>query len=189
MFIHKILFYFFLVIPFLILIGCATSYAPGNYLPDTDDVPQNVNGGWITIITEPDSLNSDDNWMQYSGEFISTGDSVIYLLYDSLYEISKCKIVESILELDEKNTTTYGLWVLGGSLLTISNGAYGIYTLPPWLLLGIPTIIDESARDRYEEINPTQEYWESIRKFSRFPQGVSGIDISKIKPFILSEKK
>ncbi len=60
---------------FLLLIGCAASYAPDDCLPDTDDVPQNTYGGWITVITEPDTLNPDENWMQYSGEFISLEDS------------------------------------------------------------------------------------------------------------------
>jgi hypothetical protein len=188
--IHKKILLFWVLISSLLLIGCAASYAPIDYLPDTDDVPQNIYGGWLTVITAPDILNPDENWMQYSGEFIASEDSMIYLLYDSLYQILKSKITESILELDEKNTATYGLWVFGGSILTISNGYYAGITLPLWLLVGIPTVVGESARDRYEMDDPTQEYWDSIEMFARFPQGVSDIDLTTIEPvFNLNESE
>jgi hypothetical protein len=184
MYIHKKIFYSLLLILCTLLIGCAASYAPDNWLPETADVPQNVFGGWITVITAPDILNPDEKWMEYSGEFIASEDSVIIILYDSLYQIPKSKIVNSILELDQKNTTAYGLWVLGGSVLTISNGYYMGITLPLWLFAGIPTVVGESARDRYEMDEPTQEYWDSIKVFARFPQGVSNIDLASIKPII-----
>ncbi len=186
--IHKKILLFLMMSPLLILIGCAASLAPENYLPETEDVPQDVYGGWLTITTSPDSLNPNEKWMMYGGEFIAYEDSVVYLLYDSLYQIPIRKITESTLELDEKNTTTYGLWVLGGSVLTISNGAYGIITLPLWLVAGIPTVSGESMRDRYEMDEPTQKYWNSIKMFARFPQGLRGIDLSTIKPYFVSQK-
>jgi len=186
MYIHKKIVCFFLLTLSTLLMRCATSYAPANYLPSTDDVPQNIYGGWLTVITAPDSLDPDENWMQFSGEFIASEDSIIYLLYDSLYQIPKSKITESTLELDEKNTTTYGLWVFGGSILTLSNGIYAGITLPLWLLAGIPTVVGESSRDRYETDEPTKEYWNSIKMFARFPQGVGNIDLNSIKPIFKS---
>jgi len=186
--IHKKIIYLLWLLHFLNFFGCATSYAPENYLPDTDDVPQNVYGGWLTVITEPDSLISNDKWMMYSGEFIASEDSVIYLLYDSLYRIPKRRITESTLELDGKSTGAYGGWVAGGSLLTISNGYYLVFTLPLWLFAGIPTVAGESTRDRYEEDYPTQEYWNSIKMFARFPQGVADIDLSELKSLTFVQK-
>ncbi len=35
---------------------------------------------------------------------------------------------------------------------------------------------------------PTQEYWDSIKMFARFPQGVGDIDLSQIKPLTLIQK-
>lgn len=187
--IHNKILYTLLSISFIFFTGCATSYAPDNWLPDTQDVPQNVYGGWITVITEPDSLNSNEKWMQYSGEFIASDDSVIYLLYDSLYQIPKNNIRNSTLELDEKSSTAYGFWLLGGSVSTLSNGYYAGITLPLWLLAGIPTVVGESVRDRYEMEEPTEEYWESIQKFARFPQGIANIDLTQVKPMKLSEEQ
>jgi hypothetical protein len=169
-------------ISYLLFTGCAASYAPDNWLPDTDDVPQNIYGGWITLITEPDSLSPEEKWMQYSGEFISYDEKNIYLLYDSLYQIPKRIISSSTLELDAKNSSAYGMWVFLGSVSTISHGYYAAITLPSWLIFGIPSAVGESVRDRYEEEPPTQEYWDSIYKFARFPQGVSDIDLTTIKP-------
>ena len=172
----------------MLLFGCASSYAPSDFLPATSDVPQNPYGGWITIITEPDSLIPDDKWMMYSGEFISTEENSVYLLYDSVYQIPKKKITNSLLELDEKNTAAYGLWVLGGSVLTISNGYYAVFTLPLWLAAGIPTVVGESIRDRYEMDFPNDEYWDSVKVFARFPQGIDDIDLSQLKPYAISKK-
>jgi hypothetical protein len=188
MFTHKKILYSLLLISCALIIGCAGSYAPNNYLPETEDVPQNVYGGWITVTTAPDSLKPNDKWMMYGGEFIASGDSDIYLLYDSLYRIPKRNITESTLELDAKNTGAYGGWVAGGSLLTISNGYYLVFTLPLWLVAGIPSVSGESIRDRYEMDEPTQEYWNSIKMFARFPQGVGDIDLSQIKPLTLIQK-
>jgi hypothetical protein len=188
MFTHKKIIITLLFTIKLFIIGCAASYAPENYLPGTSDVPHNVYGGWLTLTTEPDSLVQESKWMMYGGEFIAVDDSVVFLLYDSLYLIPRRIISESILELDEKNTTTYGLWVLGGSLLTISNGYYAGITLPLWLAAGIPTVAGESARDRYEMEYPDEIYWSNAKKFSRFPQGVKDIDLTQIKPYTFSKK-
>lgn len=183
MFILKNLICLILLILVSIIAGCATSNAPSNFLPKTDDISQNVFGGWITIITEPDSLIPGDKWLMYGGEFIAVDDSTVYVMYDSIYQISKYKVAESILELDEKNTTAYGLWVLGGSLLTLSNGYYASITLPLWLIAGIPSVVGESERDKYDMDEPDEAYWDSVKVFARFPQGLDGIDLSQIKPY------
>lgn len=170
--------------------GCATTYAPDSWLPDTDDVPQNPYGGWITLITEPDTINPAEKWMQFSGEFISLDDNNVYLLYDSLYQVPKRKITNSTLELDAKSSTAYGLWVFGGSISTISHGYYAAITLPLWLIFGIPSAVGESVRDRYELDYPDQQYWDSVKVFARFPQGISDIDLTTIKPvFNLNESE
>ena len=185
MFTLRLLAYFLSGISFLILAGCTSSYAPAGYLPPTDEVPEEVHGGWITIITSPDTYKSDDKWMMYGGEFIAVEDIAIYVLYDSLYQIPKREVIKSTLELDEKNTGVYGAWVTGGSLLTISNGYYAVITLPLWLFAGIPSVAGEFTRDRYELEYPDEQYWSDVKKFARFPQGVNDIDLSQIKPLNL----
>ena len=180
---HNKLLYIIVVISALIFIGCATTYAPADWLPKTEDIPKNIYGGWITIITETNSLDSEDLGMQYSGEFIAEDSSTVFLLYDTLYQIPKNKIKSSILELDSKNATGYGLWTAGGIVSTISHGFFLIISAPVWLVTGIPTTILESSRDRYEAEYPDEIYWNEVKKFARFPQGVDGIDLRQLKPY------
>ena len=182
MFTRKIILSSLLFISSLLISGCGTSYAPDNWLPETDDVPQSTHGGWITVVTQEVKSQSDEEWMQYSGEFIALDEDNVYVLYDSLYIIAKEKIVNSVIDLDQKNTAIYALWVGLGSLSTISNGAYGLITLPLWLLGGIPTAAGESYRDMHAEEYPSEIYWSDINKFSRFPQGVDSINLSKLQP-------
>lgn len=185
MYYRKNIINFFIIISFLFILGCASTYAPEAYLPETEDVQRETYGGWITLVTAPDSLAPEENWMQYSGEFISMDEENIYLLYDSLYLIPKKKIYSSVIEIDEKNSTTFGFWTAGGIASTVTNGVFLIITAPLWLLAGIPTTVGESVRDRYEAEYPDDGYWESIMKFSRFPQGITDIDLKNLRPKII----
>jgi len=67
--------------------------------------------------------------------------------------------------------------------LTLSNGYYASITLPLWLIAGIPSVVGESERDKYDMDEPDEAYWDSIKAFARFPQGLDGIDLSQIKPY------
>ena len=131
---------------------------------------------------KPDSLKNGNKYLQYNGEFISSDTLSVYLLADSLYVVNKVDVISSILELDKKNSTDFGLWTAGGCLLTITNGFFAVITAPIWLITGIPVAIGESVRDRYESDNPNSTYWNSIQKFARFPQGIADIDITALKP-------
>lgn len=182
MFTRKNIFSSLLFIFSLLITGCATTYAPDNWLPDTDDVPQNTHGGWIALVTQEAISQSDEVWMQYSGEFIALDEDNVYLLYDSLYIIPKNIITESVVDIDQKNTGMYALWVILGSLSTISNGYYLTITFPLWLIAGIPTASGESFRDMHAEEYPDEIYWGNINKFSRFPQGVDSINLSDLQP-------
>jgi len=165
--------------------GCATTYAPSGWLPDTDEIQKEAYGGWMTLFVNPDSLNDEDYYLQYDVEFISSDKNNVYLLADSLYIIPKEKIDSGVLEIDDKNSLEYGLWTFGGTLATISNGAYLIFTAPIWLLVGIPSATGESYRDRYEyEKGKTDTlYWEDIQKYARFPQGLNNeIDLRALIP-------
>jgi hypothetical protein len=183
MLVHKIIIISYLS---LFFIGCARTYAPGDWLPETEEISQQAFGGWMTIIIYPDTVNPEEKWFQYGGEFISSDETNVYLLYDTVYIISKENIFSATLELDQKNSVEYGLWTLGGTIGTISNGFYLIFTAPFWLLTGIPATVSESGRDIYEAKNPDSDYWNNIQKFARFPQGLpEKFDLKNLKPKII----
>ena len=52
------------------------------------------------------------------------------------------------------------------------------------MIAGIPAVSGESFRDRYEEENPDEYYWDDVIKYSRFPQGVDGLNLSDLQPII-----
>ncbi len=173
------------IICFYILIlfsGCATTYAPHDWLPKTDDVPKGAYGGWMTLFVKPDSLMNSNKLLQYNGEFISSDTSHVYLLADSLYVVNKKDVMSSLIEIDQKNISDFGLWTAGGCLLTATNGLFAILTAPIWLITGISVSVGESVRDRYETDNPDELYWSSIQKFSRFPQGIAEINLMSLTP-------
>ncbi len=172
----------------ILISGCATTYAPSDWLPNTDEIQKESFGGWMTLIVRPDSLIAQDTYLQYDGEFISSDENNVYLLADSLFIIPKENISTGILEIDEKNSVEYGLWTFGGFIATISNGVYLIFTAPFWLITGIPATIGESNRDRYEydEENTDSLYWENIQKFARFPQGLpDNVELKNLKPKLI----
>lgn len=189
MYCHEKAFYVALLIFSIIAIGCATTYAPDNWLPDTDEVSQSAFGGWMTLIVNMSISEKDEKILQYGGEFIADDSLKVYLLYDSLYVIPKEKIENSVIEIDDKNTGAYAAWVVGGSLLTLSNGYYAAITFPLWMVGGIPAVSGESLRDRYEADFPNENYWDEVRIFARFPQGVDGINLTEIKPIMHLDKK
>ena len=147
--------------------GCAHSYAPNRWLPDTNQIQTEAYGGWLTIDYEP--LN--DQTIEIKGEYITSDTSNIYILYDSLFIIPKAKIIDAVLEIDDKNTSEYDGWTILGSASTLSHGWFLGFTFPMWLATGISASSGESFRDRYSESDLNEAYWNQILKYSRFPQG------------------
>ncbi len=167
MLIHKF-FVLFLFITGIIVSGCAHSYAPRRWLPDTDQIQTEAFGGWLSIEyrTEIEGTN------KVKGEYITSDSANVYLLYDSLTIIPKSKITEAVLEIDDKNTSEYSGWTVLGMISTLSHGLFSVFTMPTWLMTGIIASSGESYRDRYSADDPANEYWDLIIKFARFPQGL-----------------
>lgn len=167
----------------LMISGCAATHAPSNWLPETEKFPENTYGGWMTIITSDETKDGKERYLQYGGEFISQDEDNVYILYDTVYIISKKDIRNISLELVEKSTTEFGLWTLGGTVATLSNGKFLIITAPLWLIAGTSAAVGESTRDLYETDNPDILFWNNIMKFARFPQGLpTNINLSELKP-------
>ena len=177
MFTHKNTF-LILILFSILFVGCATTYAPDTWLPETEDVQIEVYGGWMTIV-----VAEEGEWIQYGGEFIGQDEEFAYVLYDTLFTLSKANVQNFTLELDQKNISLYALWSATGFLVSpFANGVYSIFTAPLWMIGGISTASGESFRDRFEIELPTYADWESINQFARFPQGIKSINLNNIKP-------
>jgi len=181
---HKIK-YSVLYLALLLFYGCATSYAPDNWLPNTDQIQKEAYGGWLTLyVSDYSTTQNYGTPEEISGEFISSDSINVYLLaVDNLLTINKSDIKEAILELDDKNSLEYGAWAGVGTLATISHGKFLIISAPLWLIVGISAASGESFRDRYVEEMPAATYWEEVQKFARFPQGIPpNLDLNELKP-------
>jgi hypothetical protein len=189
MFYRKIFIVVTIITSLIIISGCAKRYAPVNYLPETEKVPEDAFGGWITLVMEGDRLPQNKKPLQYGGEFIAVDENVVYVLNDSLLQIPKQTVFKSILEVDKKETATYGYWTFFGTLISATHGVFFAVTAPLWLSIGISATIGESERDRYEIEHPDEDYWEEVKKYSRFPQGVSNIDLTSLKPKEIPEEE
>ncbi len=179
---HHKLIYPLLIFIFL-LCGCSRSFAPDGWLPETDDYLMNIYGGWITLIVESDSTTDEKELYEYKGEFLAVDSEYVYLLADSVYIVNRNNIKNSLLELDEKNSSTFALWGAAFLLTPFVNGILCVITGPLGLISGFGAAVTESDRDRYEVSDPGEEYWENVSKFSRFPQGIpEGIELNRIRP-------
>ena len=181
---HKIK-YSVLYIALLFFYGCATSYAPDNWLPNTDQIQKEAYGGWLTLyISDYSGTENYGTPAITSGEFISSDSNNVYLLtVDNLLTINKSEIQEAILELDDKNTGEYAIWTTLGTLSTLSHGMFLTVSAPLWIIVGSSAASGESLRDRYVEELPAAIYWDKVQKFARFPQGIPpDLDLKELKP-------
>jgi hypothetical protein len=75
----------------------------------------------------------------------------------------------------------FGAWTFFGSLLTISNGYFLLFTLPTTLIMGISTIAGEAKRLNFLDY-PANSF-ENLSKYARFPQGLpEGLNIADLRP-------
>ncbi len=185
MLIHKTL-NIFLCSSIIIIGGCAHSYAPKRWLPDTQQIQTEAFGGWLTIEYKIQNKKTE----KVGGEYITSDSTNVYILYDSLFIIPKEKITRAILEIDNKNISSYAGWTALGSISTLSHGKFLIFTFPIWIITGVSATSGESYRDRYEDDNPTDIYWNKIIKFARFPQGIpENINLNILRRKEINEKK
>jgi hypothetical protein len=99
---------------------------------------------------------------------------LLSVLIPAIYIYPQVKEIESLSYFKQGNfefnfSTNLGV---GFSSTTRTDKNYSKITAHLWLFTGIPATVGESVRDRYESEYPDDAYWESIKKFSRFPQGI-----------------
>ena len=156
----------------ILLSSCAATYAPEGWLPRAEDIPSDTYGAWCTLTLKASNAIKKYDQNIIMGELIAVTDTSVFILNDILLDkISKKNIERSIIELDSKHYE-YGIHTCLGTLSTISHGILLVATAPLWILTGVSVSVGETNRDRYIGDPPDKLYWESVRKFSRFPQGL-----------------
>ena len=172
---HKKLKIAFLLLPILIYSGCAASNVPDNWLSEPEDMATNTYGGWITV----DYSSNLKEEFRISGELIAISNDSVYVLNEIFYAISKNDILSARLVCYESNYGKMAPLVLLGTLSTISNGWFLIFTAPMWIIGGT---ISTATRSHAPIINFPQTDFDEFVPYARFPQGLpKGINRNKIK--------
>ncbi|HTK82689.1 MAG TPA: hypothetical protein VL633_10385 [Bacteroidota bacterium] len=163
-----------LFISLLAVAGCASTSAPPGWLPNAEDVQQNVYGGWITA-----EIDSSNITKKVSGELLAVEqDSVYILTYSGLRPMYRNDIARAKVAFFEGDYGGMRAWTLVGTLSTLSHGFYLLISAPLWILAGTVAV---SAATHDQLIEYPRHSWNEMKKYSRFPQGFpAAIDRSRL---------
>lgn len=158
-----------------LLAGCASTSAPRGWLPSVEEAAQDGYGAWIRV-------RFHDDRPVLLGELIEVGDSAVTVLdlTGQVQPAGRSDIREARVATYQSQAGRYGLWAALGSVATISNGAYLLFTFPAWLGTGAEAV-------RLENASPLVDYpgvpWAALRPHARFPQGLPpGVDPAALRP-------
>jgi hypothetical protein len=151
------------------LTNCAITHAPMRWLPDPEDLPRDRYGAWVNIEAKDGRT---------SGELIAISEDTVFVATTTLQAIASRDVLSA--RLVRYNS---GGWmeaaVILGTLSTLSNGAFLIFTAPMWLIGGSIAAANRS-------FDPIIDYphrpLRDFTPYARFPQGLPpGVDQQLIK--------
>jgi len=141
-----------------LMISCATTNAPQQWLSEAEQVGSDGFGGWVDI-RFPDG--------RISGELIAVTEDTLFFADSMLRAVAAKEIVSA--RVASYHASSLAGFVFLGTLSTVSNGFLLIFTAPMWLIGG-------SAAAGGRSYEPIVDYPESplndFRRFARFPQGL-----------------
>lgn len=152
-------------------LSCASSQAPPGFLPTPDEAQREAYGGWIVVDFKTGG--------SYSGELIAISRNEVDVLQPArpharLVRLPWASIARMHLEEYRTQAGKLSLWASLGTLSTLGNGVFLIFTAPIYIIVGSITaaIASRAAFLEYPD-NDFNDAW----KFARFPQGLPpGVD-------------
>ena len=154
--------------------ACAGNTAPKGWLPKPTEAQAAAYGGWIELTyAEPKELHTD-------GELIAvSAESVWVLSANQGLVIPTATVKKGKLTAYAAQKNGLTAWMLLGTLSTISNGGFLIFTAPMWLIGGSLAVGGES---RAPERKSPPLAWVELAPFARFPQGLpEGIALTALQ--------
>lgn len=155
--------------------ACARSSAPKGWLPKPAEAQVAAYGGWIEV-----THGERKKQRRTDGELIAvSADSIWVLNEEQSLVIPTIAVQKAKLTAYAAQTGTLTTWTLVGTLATISNGAFLIFTAPMWLVGGPITVGSES---RSAERKKPPLTWVELASFARFPQGMpEGMELTALQ--------
>ncbi len=156
--------------------ACASNSAPRGWLPKPGEAQAAAYGGWIELTCQESAESRHTD-----GELIAVSADSVWVLNESQGVVIPTITVQSgKLTAYAAQTGTLTTWTTVGTLATISNGGFLIFTAPMWLIGGSLTVGGES---RSPERKHPPLTWVQLAPFARFPQGMpEGIELTALQP-------
>lgn len=146
-------------------LACAHNPAPSGWLAPAREAQADPYGAWIVVSRLAGSPD-------LGGEFLAVERDSVFMLLASgevrsvpLDSVSRARMAFY-------NAQWGGLatWTILGSLSTISNGAFLIFTFPAWIIGGSLATAGQS-RAPLRRVGPAHT-WDAVRMYARFPGGL-----------------
>jgi hypothetical protein len=156
--------------------ACARNSAPRGWLLRPAQAQVAAYGGWIEL-----AYRESGDKRRTDGELIAVSADSVWVLNENRGVVIPTIMVQSgKLTAYAAQTGTLTTWTVVGTLATISNGAFLIFTAPMWLIGGSLTVGGES---RSPERKHPPLTWMELAPFARFPQGMpEGIELTALQP-------
>ncbi len=146
-------------------LACAQNPAPSGWLAPARAAQADPYGAWI-VVSRP------GGGPDVGGEFLAVQrDSVFVLLADGeVRTVPLDSVLHALIAFYDAQWGGLAAWVMLGSLSTISNGAFLVFTFPLWIIGGsLATAGQSRAPLRRVDRAPT---WDAVRMYARFPGGL-----------------
>jgi hypothetical protein len=144
--------------------GCAGNSAPQGWLPKPTEAQAASHGGWIEL-----SYDDAKEKRRTDGELIAvSADSVWVLSGNGGLVLPTAAVKEGKLTAYAAEKGRFTLWTVLGTLSTISNGWFLVFTAPMWIIGGSLAVASET---RAPERKSPPLTWAELAPFARFPQG------------------
>jgi len=162
--------------------GCAGNSAPEGWLPKPVEAQAGAYGGWIELRYNQATEQRAD------GELIAvSAESVWVLSGNQGLVIPTAGVKRGKLTAYAAQKGAVTTWAVLGTLSTISNGWFLIFTAPMWIIGG-PLAVGSESRAPERKSPPLA--WGELAAFARFPQGMpEGIDLSALKAKTVRSEK
>ena len=155
---HRMLYTIAFVLACAFLTSCASTHTPSRWLPDPEQAASDTYGAWVEIKSRHGNI-----W----GELVAVAEETVFVADSSLHAIASTDILAA--QLLTYDASGLGWYVPLGTLSTLSNGWFLVFTAPMWIIGGTIAAISRSY-------DPIIDYPDKLLKqfvpFARYPQGL-----------------
>lgn len=159
----------------IVCAACAGNSAPHGWLPKPEEALRGTYGGWIELTYQDDKEKRSTD-----GELIAvSSDSIWVLSGNQAIVIPTGRVKQGKLTAYASEKGRFTGWTVGGTLATISNGGFLIFTAPMWIIGGS---LATGSVSRAPERKTPPLAWIELAPFARFAQGLpEGFELTALE--------